>query len=162
MSPAALAVLLFVSAFFWIPLGYAVDDVTYEYDDAGRLITVIYGGGAQKITYTYDDAGNRASVVVWSNSPPVALFEMAWVCNFTSITIFVLSNDPDPDSDPLTITSVTQPVSGTVTILGGGTSVRFDAPAVTTAQFDYTISDGNGGSDTATDTVNVMSSWPWC
>ncbi|MGD8119267.1 Ig-like domain-containing protein, partial [Vibrio sp. TRT 29B02] len=69
----------------------------------------------------------------------------------------LLANDFDVDGDTLTITSVsmTDPSHGEVKLVGG--NVVFE-PAdnfngVTT--FKYTISDGNGGTDTATVTVNV-------
>ncbi len=72
----------------------------------------------------------------------------------TTITIPVLDNDSDPDGDPLTVTSATTS-DGTVTILADGTleftpTTDLDGPA----QITYTISDGNGGTDTAV--VNIM------
>lgn len=39
----------------------------YAYDDAGRLISVIYGDGSS-IVYTYDAAGNILSIVTGSDS----------------------------------------------------------------------------------------------
>jgi YD repeat-containing protein len=36
---------------------FADGSVSYTYDDAGRLVSVDYGGG-KFIAYTYDDAGN--------------------------------------------------------------------------------------------------------
>jgi hypothetical protein len=73
--------------------------------------------------------------------------------------INVLANDNDgPDEgETLAVTSVTQGAHGTVTITGGGTGVSY-APAADyfgTDTFTYTISDGHGGTDTATVNVTV-------
>lgn len=63
----------------------------------------------------------------------------------------MLSNDVDPDGDPLKIISLTQPVgnNGSVSIVGS--DVLF-TPKNTFARdsFTYTISDGKGGQSTAT------------
>lgn len=72
-----------------------------------------------------------------------------------AVVIDVLGNDTDADGDALTVTAVTQPANGTVTLIGG--VVRFTPAGGFTGatSFDYTISDGNGGTDSATVTVNV-------
>jgi hypothetical protein len=67
----------------------------------------------------------------------------------------ILVNDTDPDNDPLTITQVSNPLNGTVTL--GNNNVLF-TPALNhtgPASFLYTISDGNGGTSSATVNVNV-------
>jgi hypothetical protein len=76
----------------------------------------------------------------------------------TATTIYVLGNDTDADSNALTITAVTPAAHGTVTI-SSNSSVRYTPYAgyFGTDSFGYTTSDGNGGSDTATVTVNVLS-----
>ena len=68
----------------------------------------------------------------------------------------MLTGDTDPDGDTLTVESVTTPGDGTATINANGT-VRYtpDAGFVGTDTFDYTVADGNGGSDTGTVTVTV-------
>ncbi len=71
----------------------------------------------------------------------------------TSLTI----NDTDAEGNSLTITGVSNPVGGTV-VLGGPNGWPLFTPAanfVGTASFDYTVSDGQGGTATATVTVNV-------
>jgi VCBS repeat-containing protein len=73
--------------------------------------------------------------------------------------IDVLANDDDIDaSDNLTVVSVTQPANGTVVITGGGTGLTYepDANFYGTNTFTSTISDGNGGTDTATVNVTVI------
>ncbi|MEJ5992776.1 Ig-like domain-containing protein, partial [Ramlibacter sp. PS3R-8] len=64
-------------------------------------------------------------------------------------------NDIDPDGDTLTVTAVGNPVGGTVVIVGGNAVFTPDPNFTGAATFEYTVSDGNGGTDTATVTVNV-------
>ncbi|WP_428842131.1 Hint domain-containing protein [Planktotalea frisia] len=68
-----------------------------------------------------------------------------------------LYNDTDPEGDPLTITAATAP-NGTVTIAPDGSSVTYTPDAGFEDDVDtitYTISDGNGGTDTTTIQVLV-------
>lgn len=130
----------------------------YQYDTQGRLIRVAYDNGVV-VQYSYDAAGNRSQVAVSGvNRPPIANNDSANATASAWVDIIVLANDSDPDvSDPLTVTAVGTPTGGgTVAIQGGGTHVRYTAPATTGAKsFTYTVSDGRGGTDTATVTVNV-------
>lgn len=70
--------------------------------------------------------------------------------------IDVLADDFDPEGDPLTIINVTSAANGTVTTNG---SVVLYTPTYGFAGIDtftYTISDGNGGTDTADVRVTVQ------
>ncbi len=69
----------------------------------------------------------------------------------------VLANDVDPDGDPLTVTAVTQPEHGTVTIISNGTAVRYtpEDDYLGPDRFNYTISDGRGGTASAEVTLTV-------
>jgi hypothetical protein len=71
------------------------------------------------------------------------------------VTIDVLANDTDPDLDGLTIDSATQGSNGSVVNNGSDVtySPNFFWSGVDT--FTYTVTDGNGGFDTATVTVAV-------
>jgi VCBS repeat-containing protein len=73
-------------------------------------------------------------------------------------TADLLANDTDIDGDTLTITSVQEATNGTVVLNGDGT-ITFtpDANYYGEATFTYTVDDGNGGTDTATVTLNVTS-----
>ncbi|WP_439142239.1 Ig-like domain-containing protein [Pseudooctadecabacter sp.] len=89
------------------------------------------------------------------NRGPDAQDDTAEVDEDGSVDIPVLGNDSDPDGDPLTITEATSP-NGTVTINPDGTITfepdeNFNGDTTIT----YTISDGNGGEDTATVNVTV-------
>ncbi|MDO6470006.1 cadherin-like domain-containing protein, partial [Neptunomonas phycophila] len=67
----------------------------------------------------------------------------------------ILGNDTDPEGDTLSITGVSNPTNGTVVLNADGT-ITFtpDADFVGEATYDYTITDGNGGTDTATVTID--------
>jgi hypothetical protein len=75
----------------------------------------------------------------------------------TDVTSQLLGNDTDPDDDTLTITSVSNEVGGDADL--SGTTVTFTPPADVCgdnlATFDYAISDGNGGTDSASATVDI-------
>ncbi|MEW5847724.1 MAG: Ig-like domain-containing protein [Myxococcota bacterium] len=63
----------------------------------------------------------------------------------------LLANDSDVEGETLTITAVNQANNGTVTLSQDGTTITFTPAAdiAGTAAFEYTVSDGNGGTDTA-------------
>lgn len=87
------------------------------------------------------------------------------VVNVTEDTpknITVLDNDSDPDADALGIISVTTPAHGTATINANSNadnSIQYipDTNYFGADTFDYTISDGEDGADSATVTINVVS-----
>ena len=65
-------------------------------------------------------------------------------------TIAVRANDTDVDGDTLTIQSVTTPAHGTAVINLNPQTITYTAsgPFAAADGFDYTISDGHGGTDT--------------
>jgi len=122
--------------------------------------------GTDRFTYTISDGrGGTATALVTvtigtaPNRPPVAVDDTGAI---NQTVIDVLANDSDPDGDPLTIIAVTQPVSangnpGTVAITGS-TVTWSPGGYLGAATFTYTISDGRGG--TATATVDVVTAIP--
>jgi uncharacterized repeat protein (TIGR01451 family) len=120
--------------------------------------------GTTTFTYTVSDGnGGTATATVTVtvtavNDPPTANNDAVTVVEDSAATVVnVLANDTTaPDTgETLTVTAVTQPATGTVTLVGG--VVRF-TPAANfsgTTTFTYTVSDGNGGTATATVTVTV-------
>ena len=91
------------------------------------------------------------------NEPPVALNDSVTTDEDESVFLFVRENDTDADGDTLTIVSVSEPAGGTAEIVNNGTSIIFrpDANFNGTTRLLYTISDGNGGTDTALATIIV-------
>src|SRR5581483_4056913 len=94
-----------------------------------------------------------------SNRPPVAFNDGATTSKNTSVSVPVLVNDVDPDGDVLTIIGVS-PTNGTASIVG--TNIVFtpstNFSGVATA--GYTISDGNGGTNSALITISVTNRPP--
>jgi alpha-tubulin suppressor-like RCC1 family protein len=117
--------------------------------------------GDDTFTYTVTDgqAAVSASVTVEMNCAPVAVNDAVSVVEDTATSLDVLANDTDPDSDPLTVVTVTPGARGTVAIDGGGTSVTYspaaDACGPPADAFTYTISDGQGHQAQATVTVTL-------
>ncbi len=90
------------------------------------------------------------------NTPPDAVNDSATVLEDSSANVInVLANDTDANGNPLTITAVTQPANGTVAISGSNVTYTPNANFFGTISFTYTISDGQGGTDTATVNVTV-------
>jgi len=89
------------------------------------------------------------------NNVPAAVDDIVTTDEDTAIAaITVLTNDSDPDGDTLTVDDFTQPAHGTAGSNGDGTlTYAPNADFNGTDSFTYTISDGNGG--TATATVNI-------
>ncbi|MEM7314389.1 MAG: tandem-95 repeat protein, partial [Planctomycetota bacterium] len=126
--------------------------------------------GLEILTYTVRDSGGAEAtgLVTFTVNPvndaPVAVADTSTVISSQASTnIAVLANDSDPDADDtLTITSVTQPSSGTVAIASDNRSVDFSPLSSDfegTVTFDYTVSDGTLSS-TATVTVTVANFVP--
>ena len=68
----------------------------------------------------------------------------------------LLANDSDVDGDALTVVSVQNAVNGTVSLLNGVVTFTPTANYYGLATYTYTISDGHGGTDTATVTMNIL------
>ncbi len=120
------------------------------------------GALSEDITYTISDGNGGTDtahlniIVTNSNDPPDAVDDSANTNVDTPVNISVLTNDSDPDMDPLTVTGTTAPTHGNVTINADGTlTYTPDHGYIGTDMFTYTINDGNGGVDTARVTVTV-------
>lgn len=132
------------------------DAVTYT--PAGGFI------GIDRFSYTISDGrGGTATAVVTvnvvapPNLPPVAVPDTYTLQPTDSTLVLpVLVNDSDPDGDPLTIVSVTQPPvgGGSVSITSAGQTLLYIRQTTLPVTFTYTISDGQGHTATATVTVN--------
>ncbi len=89
------------------------------------------------------------------NDAPNAVNDIKATPPETAVTLTVLANDTDPENDTLAVTAVTQGSKGSVTF--DSTTVTYTPNANETGSdsFTYSISDGNGGSDTATVTIQL-------
>src|SRR4028119_1885404 len=122
-----------------------------------------------------DDAGtatNNDNVygtinVTNPNTPPVANPDRVSATPNTPITLSVnnlLPNDTDANGNPLTLTGVSNFTGGTAVLNDNGTPSSSADDYITftpttgfsgDASFDYSISDGNGGTSSATVTLAV-------
>ena len=92
-----------------------------------------------------------------ANQPPVANDDQATTAGGKPVEITVLYNDSNPDGDKLKIEKNTQGQKGTVVAIYGGTVLQYtpvDAAFIGVDSFEYTVTDGKGGTDTATVAVS--------
>jgi DNA-binding transcriptional MerR regulator len=133
-------------------------DGTYSYTPNANY------NGTDSFTYTIRDregATSTASVnltVNAVNDNPDAINDIVTARQGTTKTFLaadLLANDSDIEGNTLTLTQVSNAQNGTAALDSNG-NVIFTANAnVTTASFEYTLSDGNGGTDTAVVSVLV-------
>ena len=124
-----------------------------------------FTGPTDSFTYTVKDSrgavSNVATVTVTINRSPVAADDNDITNVDVTVNVNVLSNDSDPESDPLrpdTVVVISQPSNGTATAQSDGTidyqpNSGFTGP---TDSFTYTVQDDQGAiSNTATVTVTI-------
>ncbi len=141
----------------------------------GQQLAVTARAGAPALApfqYEIDDgAGHvvRGAVLVsviderQANLPPVVTADVATTVVGRSIIVDVTSNDVDPDGDPLTITSVTQPATNRgQAVVFSRNEIQF-SPGPSVAEEDqgavrltYTVDDGNGHQVGGQLTVTVL------
>jgi hypothetical protein len=92
------------------------------------------------------------------NQPPMANDDYAKTNENTTVTINVLANDTDTDGDTLSVISNTVPANGAAKINPDYTiTYTPNTGFIGNDTFQYTISDGHGGKDSATVHVQVGS-----
>jgi hypothetical protein len=118
--------------------------------------------GTDSFSYTIGDGhggsatANVSVAVTAVNDAPVANDDAATVAEDSANNVInVLANDTDLDGDTLTVTAVTQGTNGSVALVGGVVNYTPNPNFVGSDSFTYTISDGNGGSDSATVAITV-------
>ena len=139
--------------------------VSYTHDGSGTTV--------DSFTYTVADGAGLLSNVATvnltiepndGNTAPVASDDVGVTDEEIALVVEVLNNDTDVDGDRLELVSFTQPTNGSVTRDNNGTPDDLSddrlvyLPALDFAGsdfFNYTIEDGNGGTDTATVSVTV-------
>jgi Bacterial Ig domain len=120
--------------------------------------------GSDVFTYSINDGqggvdtGDVAVTVTPVNDPPDAVDDSLTTSEDTVGILNVRTNDTDVDGDTLLVTTPSPAAAhGTVSCLGGGGCSYTPDPGYSGADsFEYTISDGNGGTDTATVSVTVV------
>jgi parallel beta-helix repeat protein len=152
-APASLFVDIAASNYRLKAGSAAIDAGTSQFAPPRDLAGILRPQGAAVDIGAYETSGAP-------NQEPTAQADSAETVVATSVTINVLANDTDPDGDPLSILSFTQPSHGAVTQVSG--SLRY-APAngyLGLDSFTYTISDGRGGTSTTTVSLDVRQPLP--
>jgi YD repeat-containing protein len=114
--------------------------------------------GSTSFTYTISDGALTDTATVSmtvNNQNPTAVTDTKTTPKNTALAFDPRTNDTDPESQTLTISSVvTAPSHGTAVKNGPGTQITYTPTTNYTGadSFTYAISDGNGG--TSTGTVN--------
>jgi Ca2+-binding RTX toxin-like protein len=93
-----------------------------------------------------------------TNQPPVANPDSATTAQNTAVTLeasTLLANDTDADGDSLSLTGVSNPVNGSVTISNGNVIFTPSTNFTGNASFDYSISDEKGGTSSANVSVAI-------
>ncbi len=146
----------------WILSG--ASDLTVNID-SNRVATVTFPSGwsgSDTITFIawdpdrHFDSDPATFTVV--NNDPVASNDLASVqANSANNQINILSNDNDPDGDGISIMSVENPSHGSTSDDGTYAYYTPNPGYFGLDSFTYTISDGHGGSDSATVSISIAS-----
>ncbi|QGQ30125.1 Ig-like domain-containing protein [Gimesia maris] len=137
-------------------------------DNGDGTITYTAGTGFSGDSFTYsisDGNGHTstATVTIYEavNQPPVAYSTTLDPVEAGVETIIsVIANSTDPEADTLTVVSVSTPLNGTAVDNGDGTISYTGNASFGTDSFTYTISDGNGNTDTGTINVTELVDLP--
>ncbi len=109
-------------------------------------------------------ADTLSNQCVVGNQPPVATPDSSNSSTFGAVTIPVLANDSEPEAQCMRVAAVTTPANGVVVINSVGcpntdTVSYIPSPSCgipCNDSFQYTVSDQNGGTATATVTINQV------
>ncbi|MGB3557991.1 MAG: Ig-like domain-containing protein, partial [Geitlerinemataceae cyanobacterium] len=166
------ASLIAVAASITTPQGASVTinpDGTYVYDPRNSAtLTALPDGATALDTFNYTVAdingatatGTASITVTGGNETPIAADDGANTLTNTPVTINILTNDRDPDGNPINLFPLpfnTTSTSGGSVTSGVGISNLVYTPPLDfsgTDTFTYTITDGTS-SDTATVTIDV-------
>jgi len=142
-----------------------------SYDSTTKIVTFTpttgYSGAAS-FRYTVSDGkGGTATATVSltvttpTNTAPTATNDSGYTTTrdtaLSLASTTLLANDNDPDGDPLSITGADQAVNGSVSYNSTTKMVTFTPTTGYTgaASFRYTISDGRGGTSSATVSFSI-------
>ncbi|WP_181280690.1 VCBS domain-containing protein [Aphanothece hegewaldii] len=141
---------------------YTVVNSAVQYLNTGETKTETFtvssiDGTTQDITITINGLDDNLSPVALDNT---ATAVVNFPINISVSTL--LSNDTDADGDVLSITSISNITGGTATLNDNGTLldktddfITYNPTSVGNFSLDYTVDDGNGGTDIGTVQITV-------
>lgn len=128
-----------VDAPFKLSITSAAETLVGDYQIVIRSLNITDPAYADSTTVSYRIAAPL-------NNAPVAVDDTIFVFDKNAVEIDVLSNDFDPDNEPLTIIQVSQGTQGSVQISGDGSLLYTSAKDFKGIDsFSYTVSDGDMG-----------------
>ncbi|HWV16412.1 MAG TPA: Ig-like domain-containing protein, partial [Cellvibrio sp.] len=142
----------------------AAGNWSYQLNNADPAVQALgEGSSLPSEVFTVKSAdGTTHSVTIainGTNDAPVAVADSGFSTNEDSALTLtpnqLLINDTDADNDSLTIISVQNATHGTVALVNGNIVFTPTANYNGPASFTYTISDGHGGTSTASVSLNV-------
>ncbi len=125
--------------------------------------------GPDLFTYRVEDqAGVGATATVFVtvtrqvvvNRPPAARDDSVELDAGQSIDVEVLKNDSDPDADAVSVTGVSGAAHGTVSLVGNVVHYEASVGADSIDRLTYRVTDGRGGTDSATLRVRIAGTPP--
>lgn len=137
---------------------------TYVLDVIGAgsasINTEIIDFSGSSFHYNTDYSTSVFSITASNDPAPTASNDSASTSPSTQVTVDVLSNDTDSDGDTLTVTGSTTPAHGTASCTTTQCQYTPANGYTGSDSFQYTISDGHGGTATATVNVTVSATVP--
>jgi Ca2+-binding RTX toxin-like protein len=138
---------------------FVLENVTTDGNGNGTNGTVVFVDGAGDPTgetLTFSEIENIIGDDV-TNFDPDAVDDSSTTSEDTAIIVDLTGNDTDPNGDTLTVTAVSVPADqGTIVDNGDGTATFTPVDDFNgEATISYSITDGNGGTDSAIHTVMV-------
>ena len=134
----------------------------YNIDNSKPAVQQLKEGESKTETFTVTSIDGTTTTVVitvnGTNDAPTATADTASVLQDNPLTLTpaqLLINDTDPDQDSLSIDSVQDAVNGSVSLVAGDVVFTPTPGFHGAASFTYTVSDGKGGTSTATVSVTV-------
>ncbi|WP_343712238.1 DUF4082 domain-containing protein [Inquilinus sp.] len=137
------------------PLTAPVNAGVYAYGGTSLFPNNTWNGSNYWVDVVYNQSGTG------TNQAPTAVADSGFSTNqnvaLSIQTSALLANDTDPNGDPLTVTGVSNPTNGTVALNAQTNTVTFTPTAGFSgpASFTYAISDGRGGTSSATASLTV-------
>ncbi|QYZ66903.1 MAG: tandem-95 repeat protein [Gammaproteobacteria bacterium (ex Lamellibrachia satsuma)] len=133
--------------------------------NADGTVTYTHDGGetiSDSFTYTANDGTDDSApamvdiTVTPVNDAPIGVADSGATLEGGTVTIDLLANDSDAESDPLTISGMTLPVNGQLLDNGDGTVTYIHNGGETVSDsFTYRANDGNLTSDLTTVTITI-------
>ncbi len=121
-----------------------------------------YGSAETFPSSSYNNTNYWVDVLFTPSGSPVAANDDGYTVTQDGVLSFapseLVANDFDPNGDPLSVSAVSSPVGGTVSLVGGDVVFTPTPGHIGAARFSYEVTDGNTAPATASVEVIVLPS----